>query len=88
MTLGIPVIAADRGALPEVVGDAGPLLDADNAEELAAAIERMLSDEAFAAACGSKGALRARQFSWASTARHVYEAYELALEQRAARSRR
>ena len=30
MTLGVPVVASNRGALPEVLGDAGPLVDPDN----------------------------------------------------------
>ena len=87
MTLGVPVVAANRGALPEVLGDAGPLVDPEAPEELASAIERLLDDEAFAAASAAKGALRARQFRWDLTARRLYEAYQLALERRADRSR-
>ena len=87
MTLGLPVVAANRGALPEVLGDAGPLVDPDAPEELASAIERLLDDAAYAAACASKGPLRARQFRWDLTARHVYDAYQLAVERRAHRRR-
>ena len=75
MTLGVPVVAADRGALPEVLGDAGPLVDPDNPDQLAAAIERLIDDDAFAAACASKGVMRARQFSWDAMARDVYSTY-------------
>src|SRR5205807_2662179 len=64
MTLGVPVVAANRGALPELVGDAGPLVDPDTPEEMASAIGRLLDDEAFAAACASKGPIRARHFRW------------------------
>ena len=63
MTLGVPVVAADRGALPEVLGDAGPLVDPEDPGQLAAAIERMIDDEAYAAACAAKGSLRARHCS-------------------------
>ena len=42
MTIGVPVIASNRGALPEVVGDAGPLIEPNDPEELAAAIEHLL----------------------------------------------
>ena len=82
MTIGVPVVAADRGALPEVLGDAGTLVDPSNREDLADAIERMATDDAYAEACASKGAMRARDFSWSRTARHVYRAYQLALEHR------
>ena len=83
MTIGVPVVAANRGALPEVLGDAGPLVDPDVPEELASAIERLLDDPAFAGACASKGALRSRQFRWDVTARCAYEAYRQAVARRA-----
>jgi glycosyltransferase involved in cell wall biosynthesis len=79
MTLGVPVVAADRGALPEVLGDAGLLVDPDAPDQLAAAIARMMDDAAYAAACAAKGPMRARHFQWDLTARHVYEAYRQAI---------
>jgi glycosyltransferase involved in cell wall biosynthesis len=84
MTLGVPVVAADRGALPEVLGDAGLLVDPEAPEALAAAIDRLLDDDAFAATCVSKGVTRARQFSWDAMARGVYDAYRQAIERRCA----
>ncbi len=87
MTLGVPVVAADRGALPEVVGDAGPLVDPEDSGQLAAAIARMIDDEMYAAACAAKGPLRARAYGWDRTARHVYEAYQLAIDRREQRAR-
>ena len=82
MTVGVPVVAANRGALPEVLADAGMLVDPDKADEMAAGIDRMLTDEAYAAACAAKGVERARHFKWETTARRVYEAYQLAVEHR------
>jgi glycosyltransferase involved in cell wall biosynthesis len=82
MTLGVPVVASDRGALPEVVGDAGPLVDPEAEGALASAIERLLDDEAFAAACVSKGAERSRMFSWDAMARDMYTAYRRAIDRR------
>jgi glycosyltransferase involved in cell wall biosynthesis len=82
MTIGVPVIAANRGALPEVLGGAGLLVDPDDPDQMAAAIHRMLTDEALATACASKGVLRSRQFDWQHTARGVYAAYQLAIEHR------
>ena len=32
MSLGVPVVAANRGSLPEVLGDAGPLVDPERPE--------------------------------------------------------
>ena len=55
MTVGVPVVAASRGALPEVLGDAGLLVDPDDPDEMAAAIARLIDDDGLAAASASKG---------------------------------
>jgi alpha-1,3-rhamnosyl/mannosyltransferase len=91
MTLGVPVLVANRGALPELVGDAAPVVDPDDPDALAAAIERLVDDGARAAAGAAKGLVRAREFSWARTARRMVEAYGQAIarrQERAGRGRR
>jgi glycosyltransferase involved in cell wall biosynthesis len=82
MTRGVPVVAANRGALPEVLGDAGLLIDPDRPDDLASAIWRMLSDDNLAAAAVSKGIQRSARFSWDATARRVFQAYEQAIDHR------
>jgi len=82
MTLGVPVVASNRGSLPEVLGDAGPLVNPDEPDEIAGAMARVLDDEAYASACAAKGVLRARQFNWRHTARLVYDAYRQAANDR------
>jgi len=82
MSAGIPVVAARTGALPEVLGDAGLLVDPDDVEGLAAAMERMLTDEALAAACAARGLARAGEFSRARTAAALHGAYEAAIARR------
>lgn len=81
MTLGVPVVAANRGALPEVLGDAGLLVDPADAAELAAAIERMLSEPGFAESCALRGVEQSKRYRWSDTADRVHEAYTLALEE-------
>jgi glycosyltransferase involved in cell wall biosynthesis len=83
MTLGVPVVASNRGALPEVLGDAGLLVDPEDPDGMAGAIQRMVDDEAFAAACAAKGVLRSREHTWELTARRVFDAYQQAIEHRA-----
>lgn len=75
MTLGIPVVAANRGALPEVLGEAGLLVDPERPDDIAGAIHRMLTDEALAEASAARGRERARAFTWDRTAALVYDAY-------------
>jgi len=48
MACAAPVIASNRAALPEVVGDAGLLFDAEQERELASVLARVLSDPALA----------------------------------------
>jgi glycosyltransferase involved in cell wall biosynthesis len=85
MTVGIPVVASNRGALPEVIGDAGPLVDPEDSVEMGAAMLRMIDDDAFAGACAAKGVVRAREFRWERTAQQVYAAYEYAIRRSAER---
>jgi glycosyltransferase involved in cell wall biosynthesis len=82
MTLGVPVVASNRGALPEVVGDAGPLVDPEADGALSAAIEQLIDDEEFTAICVAKGLTRSRLFSWDQMARGAYAAYRRAIDRR------
>jgi glycosyltransferase involved in cell wall biosynthesis len=85
MSLGVPVVAANRGSLPEVIGDAGPLVNPERPVEIANAIARVLNDEAYASSCTARGLARARAFRWDRTAHRVYETYRQAIERRALR---
>lgn len=75
MSAGVPVITSNRGSLPEVVGDSGPLVEAEDADALAREIERMLEDEGHARACAARGLKRAAMFSWPRTAAIVRGMY-------------
>lgn len=79
MAAGVPVIASDRGSIPEVVSDAGMLFDAADTSALAAAVETTLADPTLWQTLRQRGLDRARQFSWAQTARDVRRAYEAAI---------
>jgi glycosyltransferase involved in cell wall biosynthesis len=88
MSLGVPVIAANRGSLPEVLGGAGLLIDPEQPADIAHAITRLLADDGLAEACAEKGMDRARTFNWAETADRVYDTYTTAIERRRARAAR
>jgi glycosyltransferase involved in cell wall biosynthesis len=64
MACGVPVVASNVSAIPEVVGDAGLLVDARAPEALAAALARVLSDAELRAELRRKGVERASQFTW------------------------
>ncbi|MDR1989517.1 MAG: glycosyltransferase family 4 protein [Acidobacteriaceae bacterium] len=86
MTVGVPVVAANRGALPEVLGTAGLLVDATDPDAFAAAIERFIDHPDEARAAVENGLTRAREFSWTRTADQTMTAYDAAIAARAARS--
>jgi glycosyltransferase involved in cell wall biosynthesis len=75
MTVGVPVVASNRGALPELVGEAGLLIDPEDLDGLARAIERMAGDEPYARAIAARGLERARQYSWTAAAGRLREIY-------------
>ncbi len=86
MTIGVPVVVSSRGALPEVVGDAGLIVDPDDVEGLAGAMDRLLSDPALARSCSAAGIGQARRFNWDASAARLMRAYEAAVERRRSRS--
>jgi glycosyltransferase involved in cell wall biosynthesis len=61
-------VASNRSAIPEVVGDAGLLVDPLNVEKMAAAIERLLTHPDEAAPLGEAAHRQARRYSWQLTA--------------------
>ena len=79
MAAGVPVIASHRGSIPEVVGDAGILIDPADPSALGAAIESAMADAALWPTLRQRGLARAARFTWEQTARDVRRAYEAAI---------
>jgi glycosyltransferase involved in cell wall biosynthesis len=76
MACGAPVVGSDATSVPEVVGDAGLLVDPRNPEALAEALVRVLSDAALAEELRRRGLERAREFTWERTADAFAELFE------------
>jgi glycosyltransferase involved in cell wall biosynthesis len=85
MSAGVPVVTSNRGSLPEVVGTAGIMLDPDDREAWASAIERLASDPEWAEELGRAGLERARTFTWERAAETLHHAYADAVVRRRAR---
>ena len=71
MACGTPVLAANTSSIPEVVGNAGLLVDPREPDALAEAILRLLSDEPLRKELVARGLARAAGFSWERTARQI-----------------
>jgi len=85
-----PVIAADAGAVPELVrdGENGLLVPFGDVEALASAILRLLDDTALARALGERGhQLATEHYTWAAVHERVKEAFQIAIERRMERER-
>ncbi|MGH2528465.1 MAG: glycosyltransferase family 4 protein [Actinomycetota bacterium] len=80
MALGCPVIVSRTTALPEVVGDAGLLVDPDDIDGWIDAMLRVLDDDALRAALIAAGHERVRSLTPAEAARRLVTAYRLAAQ--------
>jgi glycosyltransferase involved in cell wall biosynthesis len=76
MQAGVPIVASRTGGIPDALGDAGVLVDAGDAGELAAALDRLLGDPAAAAALSTRARRRATRFDWEHLAGEVLDVYD------------
>lgn len=75
MQCGCPVITSNISSMPEVIGDAGILINPKSNEEMISAYEKMYFDSDFRNQCREKGLERAKQFSWKKCAGIMYEQF-------------
>jgi glycosyltransferase involved in cell wall biosynthesis len=86
MSAGIPVVVSNRGALPEVVGTAGVLVDPADPQAWAEALARLEQDDEWAHTRAAAGLARARTFRWDVAADALRTAYMAAIERRRQRA--
>jgi glycosyltransferase involved in cell wall biosynthesis len=76
MQCGVPVITSNTSSLPEVVGDAGILIDPKDKDQLCQAMLNVLNDETLRENLKQKSLERAKQFSWEKCANETVEIYK------------
>ena len=79
MATGKPVIASHSSSMPEVVGDAGLLVDPLNPADMAAAMARMLSDAALRQRLSHNAQIQAQRYDWQRSAQAMRGVYERTL---------
>ncbi|MCB0310756.1 MAG: glycosyltransferase family 4 protein [Bdellovibrionales bacterium] len=80
---GCPVIGTRTGALAEIIGDAGFLVDPLNYKQIASAMESLLTQPDLRAELSKKGYERAKSFSWQRTAQLTKDAWQELWEKKA-----
>lgn len=76
MTFGIPVVAADSTAIPEIAGNAARYFAPDDPESLANELARVLEDDEVANQLVKNGHDRVNQFSWDRNVQQLVEKFE------------
>ena len=72
MASGCPVIASNCSSLPEIVSDAGVLINPDDTKSMAAAINKVVVSSRLRKFLIGKGLKRSKEFSWEKCAKIVY----------------
>jgi glycosyltransferase involved in cell wall biosynthesis len=75
MASGVPVVSSDRSSLPELTQGAAKLVDPDDVESLAKAIEDGLSDATWRIEAGAAGLAVAQTYSWDKCAEATVAVY-------------
>ncbi|HYP06802.1 MAG TPA: glycosyltransferase family 1 protein [Bryobacteraceae bacterium] len=75
MAYGVPVIASNTSALPEVCGDAALLVNPISVDEIAAALTQLATNRTLAHELARHGKARAAQFSWAAAVTRTWNIY-------------
>jgi len=76
MACGTPVITSNASSLPEVVGDAGIIVDSFNTDEMVRAMYEVLTNDGLREDMSKRGLKMANMFSWEKAAEETLEVYE------------
>ncbi|RMG80483.1 MAG: glycosyltransferase family 1 protein, partial [Chloroflexi bacterium] len=78
MHCGTPVLASNTSSLPELVGEAGLLVNPLDTQAIAEGMARLASDKSLRQTLQQQGYEQARQFTWEQAAQAVFQAFEQA----------
>jgi glycosyltransferase involved in cell wall biosynthesis len=76
MSCGVAVVTSNVSSMPEISGDSALLVDPQDPEQLAKAMERVLTDNVLNNSLKERGLQRAGKFSWERTALETLRVYE------------
>jgi glycosyltransferase involved in cell wall biosynthesis len=76
MARGLPVLASNVSAMPEVAGDAALLVDPGDPTSIAEGLRRLTEDQPFRNRLAEQGLLRSAGFSWERTVEETWKVYQ------------
>jgi glycosyltransferase involved in cell wall biosynthesis len=76
LACGVPVVGSNASSVPEIVGDAGILVDPQDARAMAGALIAVCTEDPLHDELSERALKQAAQFSWERCARETVEAYE------------
>ena len=76
MAYGVPALTSNRSSMPEVVGDAGILVDPNDSESISAALSLLLTDHSLLKRLSDNAARRATQFDWNLSAKKTLDIFK------------
>ncbi len=76
MACKVPVVVSDSSSLPEIVGDAGVLIDPNSVDDLAVAVMGILGDKDRAKGLSERGYSVSKSFTWERSARKLMDVFK------------
>lgn len=80
MAYGTPVVSSNASCMPEILGDAAEYFDPTNIDDIAAAIQRVLGDDALRKQMIQRGYTQVAKYSWHTMAQQTHELYMRVLQ--------
>jgi len=81
MACGVPVISSDLSSIPEVIGEAGILINPYNIQDIYQALYKLLNDDKLKKELKYKGLKRAQEFSSEKLANETIKVYKKAMKE-------
>ncbi len=86
MACGVPVVASSASSIPEIVGEAGLLVNPTDEGALMEAMQAALTDPQLRASMRARGLARAKRFTWEAAARETLKVYARVVDEHGAKN--
>lgn len=85
MASGLPIACSKQGAMPELLKDAGVYFDPEQPEDIAGAVENLITNQDLRLQCGHKASEYSQDYSWKKCADETFDYFQKVIEAEGAR---